>query len=169
MKNKNNYAKQSMPYVILLLVIVGSLVFFRLSQYEVHDLSYDKFMTELQNGEVKKIEITPKNGAGVYYITGSLDGYKSTETFTVNIPLSEGVLDKVMKYVDEDNNIIKMNPDDKGRVKDINNPQYKRYIELNTAEAAQDASKPDKWYIKTKNAIIEAITKFIAKIKSFFS
>ena len=61
MKNKNNYAKQSMPYVILLLVIVGSLVFFRLSQYEVHDLSYDKFMTELQNGEVKKIEITPKN------------------------------------------------------------------------------------------------------------
>ena len=55
MKNKNNYAKQSMPYVILLLVIVGSLVFFRLSQYEVHDLSYDKFMTELQNGEVKKI------------------------------------------------------------------------------------------------------------------
>ena len=62
-----------------------------------------------------------------------------------------------------------MNPDDKGRVKDINNPQYKRYIELNTAEAAQDASKPDKWYIKAKNAIIEAITKFIAKIKSFFS
>ena len=62
MKNKNNYAKQSMPYVILLLVIVGSLVFFRLSQYEVHDLSYDKFMTELQNGEVKKIEITTKNG-----------------------------------------------------------------------------------------------------------
>ena len=109
MKNKNNYAKQSMPYVILLLVIVGSLVFFRLSQYEVHDLSYDKFMTELQNGEVKKIEITPKNGAGVYYITGSLDGYKSTETFTVNIPLSEGVLDKVMKYVDEDNIEVKTN------------------------------------------------------------
>ena len=73
------------------------------------------------------------------------------------------------EYVDEDNNIIKMNPDDKGRVKDINNPQYKRYIELNTAEAAQDASKPDKWYIKAKNAIIEDITKFIAKIKSFFS
>ena len=109
MKNKNVYAKQSMPYVILLLVIVGSLVFFRLSQYEVHDLSYDKFMTELQNGEVKKIEITPKNGAGVYYITGSLDGYKSTETFTVNIPLSEGVLDKVMKYVDEDNIEVKTN------------------------------------------------------------
>ena len=109
MKNRNNYAKQSMPYVILLLVIVGSLVFFRLSQYEVHELTYDKFMTELQNGEVKKIEITPKNGAGVYYITGSLNGYKSTETFTVNIPLSDGVLDKVMKSVEEDNIEVKTN------------------------------------------------------------
>lgn len=73
------------------------------------------------------------------------------------------------EYVDENNNIIKMNPDDKGKVKDINNPQYKRYIELNTAEAHQDTTKSDKWYIKAKNAIIEAITKLVAKIKSFFS
>ena len=62
-----------------------------------------------------------------------------------------------------------MNPDDKGRVKDINNPQYKRYIELNTAEAHQDTTKSNKWYIKAKNAIIEAVTNLVAKIKSFFS
>jgi cell division protease FtsH len=103
MKNKKTYAKQSMPYIILFIVIIAVMVFFNLSQYKVYDFTYDKFITELNNGEVKSIEITPKNSAGVYYITGSLNNYKSTESFSVNVPLSDAILEKVMKYVDEDN------------------------------------------------------------------
>ena len=37
------------------------------------------------------------------------------------------------------------------------------------ANANNNTTKSNKWYIKAKNAIIEAITKLVAKIKSFFS
>lgn len=109
MKNNKNYAKKSMPYIILFLVIIFVMIFFNLSQYKVNEFSYDKFMGELGKGTVETIEITPKNAAGVYYITGSLEGYKKTESFSVNVPLSENVLEKVMKYVDEDNIKVETN------------------------------------------------------------
>ena len=118
MKNKNNYAKQSMPYLLLFLVICGVLVFFHLSKYKVNEFTYDALIKELSNGEVKELTITPKNGSGVYYITGSLNSYSETESFKVNVPLSETVLSRVMKYADEDN--IKVttnnNPENSGFV-----------------------------------------------------
>ena len=118
MKNKNNYAKQSMPYLLLFLVICGLLVFFHLSKYKVNEFTYDALIKELSNGEVKELTITPKNGSGVYYITGSLNSYSETESFKVNVPLSETVLSRVMKYADEDN--IKVttnnNPENSGFV-----------------------------------------------------
>ena len=102
-KNTNSYVKQGMPYLILFLVIVGVMSFFELSQYKVNEFSYDKFVNELDGGNVNKLEITAKNGAGIYYITGTLDSYSSKESFKVNVPLSETVLSKVMEYVEDDN------------------------------------------------------------------
>ncbi len=101
MKNKNNFAKQTMPYILLFMVIMGIMLFYDLSKYTVHNLTYDKFMNNLSEGTVEKIEITPKSKAGVYEITGSLDGYDDNESFKVNTPLSEAVLEKVIKYTDE--------------------------------------------------------------------
>ena len=106
-KNTNSYVKQGMPYLILFLVIVGVMSFFELSQYKVNEFSYDKFVNELDGGNVNKLEITAKNGAGIYYITGTLDSYSSKESFKVNVPLSETVLSKVMEYVEDDNNLEK--------------------------------------------------------------
>ena len=104
MKKNNNYVKQSMPYLVLLLVIVGVMTFYELSQYKVNVFTYDQFISELDKKDVSKLEITAKSGAGVYYITGSLNGYSDKESFEVNAPLSESVVSKVMEYV-ENNNI----------------------------------------------------------------
>jgi cell division protease FtsH len=109
MKNKNNFAKQTMPYILLFIVIMGIMLFYDLSKYTVHDLTYDKFMSNLSDGTVEKIEITPKSKAGVYEITGTLDGYDKNESFKVNTPLSEAVLEKVFKYTDESNVEVKTN------------------------------------------------------------
>ena len=109
MKNKNNFAKQTMPYILLFMVIMGIMLFYDLSKYTVHDLTYDKFMSNLSDGTVEKIEITPKSRAGVYEITGTLDGYDKNESFKVNTPLSEAVLEKVIKYTDESNIEVKTN------------------------------------------------------------
>ncbi len=116
MKKKNNFAKQTLPYLLLFLVIAGVMMFMELSKYTVNDLSYDKFISELSLGNVEKIEITPKSGAGVYYITGSLDGYDKNESFRVNAPLSDAVIEKVMKYTEEDNVevVTNSNPESSG-------------------------------------------------------
>ena len=119
MKNKksnNGYVKQSMPYLVLLVVIVLVLSFFELSQYKVNEFTSDQFLSELENSAVNKLEITAKNGAGIYYITGTLDNYSEKESFKVNVPLSDTVLAKVMEYVENDD--IKLttvpNPENSG-------------------------------------------------------
>src|SRR5574344_1401959 len=109
MKNNKSFAKQSMPYIILFIVMIGVMIFFNLSQYKVNDFTYDEFIKNLSEGNVKTIEITPKNNAGVYSISGSLDSYSKNESFVVNIPLSDEVLAKVMKYADEDSIKVKTN------------------------------------------------------------
>ena len=62
-KNNNNYIKQSMPYLVLLLVIVGIMTLYELSQYKVNVFTYDQFISELDKHDVNKLEITAKSGA----------------------------------------------------------------------------------------------------------
>ena len=102
-KNNNNYIKQSMPYLVLLLVIVGIMTFYELSQYKVNVLTYDQFISELDKHGVNKLEITAKSGAGIYYITGTLNGYSDKESFEVNAPLSESVVNRVTEYAESNN------------------------------------------------------------------
>ena len=102
-KNNNNYIKQSMPYLVLLFVIVGIMTFYELSQYKVNVFTYDQFISELDKHDVNKLEITAKSGAGIYYITGTLNGYSDKESFEVNAPLSESVVNRVTEYAESNN------------------------------------------------------------------
>ena len=102
-KNNNNYIKQSMPYLVLLLVIVGIMTLYELSQYKVNVFTYDQFISELDKHDVNKLEITAKSGAGIYYITGTLNGYSDKESFEVNAPLSESVVNRVTEYAESNN------------------------------------------------------------------
>ena len=102
-KNNSNYIKQSMPYLVLLLVIVGIMTFYELSQYKVNVFTYDQFISELDKQDVNKLEITAKSGAGIYYITGTLNGYSDKESFEVNAPLSESVVNRVTEYAESNN------------------------------------------------------------------
>ncbi len=97
---KNNVTKQSMPYLVLILVILGTLVFYNIGQTKVNKLTYDELITELSKDKVNKIEVTPKSNAGVYYITGTLKDYSKNEEFRVNVPLSESVIDRILSYAD---------------------------------------------------------------------
>ncbi|MDD2504848.1 MAG: hypothetical protein PHF21_01080 [Bacilli bacterium] len=80
MKNKK-YQKQTIPYLLLLVVMIGVLVFYNLSQYKVNTFTYDEFIIELSKQSIKNIEITPKNSAGIYLISGQLKDYSETESF----------------------------------------------------------------------------------------
>ena len=99
-KNNNNVVRQTTPYLILFLVVLGTLVFYNLGQIKVNKLSYDELITELSKDTVTSIEVTPKSNAGVYNIKGKLKDYSKNEEFKVNVPLSETVIEKILSYAD---------------------------------------------------------------------
>ncbi len=107
---RRTYKKQTMPYALLFIVIIGVLVFYNLSQYKVNEFTYNEFINELANEKVESLEITEKSRAGLYFITGKLKDYDETESFKVNVPLSETVLERILAYTTEDENEIKVNP-----------------------------------------------------------
>ena len=106
---KNNVTKQTMPYLILVLVILGTLVFYNMGQTKVNKFTYDELITELSKDTVKSIEVTPKSNAGVYNIKGKLESYSKNEEFRVDVPLSETVIDKVLSYADNNEFEVKTN------------------------------------------------------------
>ncbi len=98
--NKKNINRAFFPYLILALVIIGTLFLFNFSTARVNDFSYDELISELSDGNVEEITITTKSGAGIYDITGKLKNYKDDESFAVKVPLSESVIKKILVYAD---------------------------------------------------------------------
>ena len=110
MKKKNDY-KQAFPYFLLFVVLIGVVIFYNASRYKVNEFTYDQFIGELAKGTVKEIEINPKSSGGVFYITGKLTSYSETESFKVNVPLAETVLERIVKYTDDSNIKVTTNPE----------------------------------------------------------
>lgn len=96
--NKKISTKQTMPYVILIIVIVSVLAMFSFGGTKYNELTYNQLLQEFGNGKVTEIETTEHSGKGIYYITGKLEGYKKNEYFKVNAPLSETVQETLAKY-----------------------------------------------------------------------
>lgn len=98
--SSNSMVKSIAMYGLLLIVMVVAIYYYGASKYVTHDLTYDEFMTKITEGQVEKIDITPKAGSGVYTIEGTLKGYKKTESFKVEVPYSDVVVDKILSYAD---------------------------------------------------------------------
>ena len=94
--NKKNVKKGILPYVFLLLLILGMYYLFGVMNSSVNELSYDEFMKELKNGTVTELKITPRESYGVYDMSGKLKGYKENETFFLKTPLTDSIIDKIV-------------------------------------------------------------------------
>ncbi len=93
---KKNVKKGLMPYVVLLAVIlfVGYLVAF--GGNKVNDITYDKLLSEIKEGNVTEIVITPHSSEGTYKITGKLEGYDEKETFSTTAPLTDAIISQMV-------------------------------------------------------------------------
>ncbi len=89
--NRKVNAKQTMPYVILFIVVALVLFAFTFGNTKFNTLTYNELLGELSKGNVTEITTTEHSGNGIYYITGKLEGYKKNEYFKTNAPLSETV------------------------------------------------------------------------------
>ena len=99
--NNKKVAKQGVPYLILIIMMLGILLTFNLGNRETHEISYNELISELAEDNVKSITISERTSAGVYYITGQLDDYNKNETFKTNVPLSDSVMDRILNYADK--------------------------------------------------------------------
>ena len=94
--NKKEIKKGIVPYVVLIVIMLGVIYFFNILNIKVNDLTYDKFVSSLNNNEVKEIKVIPIIDGGVYNITGKLKDYKENESFKVVVPYSEEVIKQII-------------------------------------------------------------------------
>ena len=94
--NKKNIKKGILPYLLLALLMIGIYYMVVIADKKVNNITYDEFIKSINNNDVSEIEITPKDRAGVYEITGKLRKYAENETFELNAPLTDSVIEKII-------------------------------------------------------------------------
>src|SRR5574344_1065412 len=109
-KKNQEIIKTSLPYFILIIVVVGTLLFYNTARYEVHNITTGELVTAIKETKVTEMTITPKSSESVYYITGKLEGYSTYETFSTKI-IGED-LELVTNYAEQHNlNLYDTNKD----------------------------------------------------------
>jgi cell division protease FtsH len=88
----NRIFRNTIFYLLIFLVIIGVVSFFNGSNEPTNNITYDKFVSHLENGDVQSFSMQPDRG--VYEVRGQLkDG--SNKNFLTYIPNSEKILDKI--------------------------------------------------------------------------
>ena len=101
---KNKKVKQGLlPYVFLLLIMLGVFYFVTIANQKINNLTYSEFMKSLDSSEVTELEVKPRERASIYEVSGKLKNYGKNETFYVRLPLSEQVMKKLVTASDKYN------------------------------------------------------------------
>ena len=105
-RKKNNINKGLVPYVLLLLFIVGCLLFANGMKNKVNEFTYNEFTNYLDKGEISELRIVPKVNTQNYEITGKLKSYDEYESFKLYLPKSDEVLSVILNA--EESNTFKL-------------------------------------------------------------
>ncbi len=88
----NRIFRNTIFYLLIFLVIIGVVSFFNGSNEPTNNITYDSFVSHLENGDVKSFSMQPDRG--VYEVRGVLkEG--ANKNFLTYIPDSQKVLDKI--------------------------------------------------------------------------
>ena len=92
---RRDMKKSIMPYVFLLVFVIGCLIAFNLFNNTIHDLTYDEFIKDLNGGKIEELVITPKVRTETYKLEGKLKDYKDNEIFILYLPFSDEFISKI--------------------------------------------------------------------------
>ena len=112
--NKKEIRKGILPYAALIVIMLLIIYFFNVLNVKVNDLTYDKFVSALNNNEVKDIMVVPSIDGGIYTITGSLKDYKTNESFKTIVPISDEVMKQITSAAEKYEFEIKAEGDPSG-------------------------------------------------------
>ena len=90
-----------MPYVFLLIFIIGCMLLVNLQGSVVKELNASEFMTALEENKIEEITIINKVRSENYEITGKLKDYKENESFKLYLPVSEEFMKKIVAAEEE--------------------------------------------------------------------
>ena len=89
----NRIFRNTIFYLLIFLVVIGVVSFFNGSNQTTEPMSYDTFVTHLDNGEVTSISMQPERG--VYEVRGQLTSYEEDQYFLTYITNNDNVLDRI--------------------------------------------------------------------------
>ena len=108
---KKDIKKGLLPYLLIGIIMLGVFYYFNVINSDKHEFTYDEFIKQLDDGKIKKMEITAKSNGYVYEVVGKLNNYKDDERFEVILPLSEQVMKKIVDAGDSHNFELVVHPD----------------------------------------------------------
>ena len=85
-----------MPYVFLLVFIIGCMILVNIKGTIVKELSASEFMKALDENKITEINIVNKVRSENYEITGKLKEYNDNEYFKLYLPVSEEFMKKIV-------------------------------------------------------------------------
>ena len=96
-QNNQNLKKGMFPYAMLLVIGLALLFFYSMTNDMNKELTYNQFNKELNKNNIKEVVITPSTSAYTYQLNGTLRDAKKGETFSVKTPLSDTIINKIVK------------------------------------------------------------------------
>ena len=106
-RNKKNIS--FMPYILLAVVIVCSYLFLNTLGTKVNTLNYTELVSQINDGNVTEIAVTPRSASGVYVIDGKLSNYSKGETFSVTVPYTDTVISSLYETAESKNLKVETN------------------------------------------------------------
>ena len=106
-RNKRNIS--FMPYILLAVVIVCYYLFLNTLGTKVNTLNYTELVSQINDGNVTEIAVTPRSASGVYVITGKLSNYSKGETFSVTVPYTDTVISSLYETAESKNLKVETN------------------------------------------------------------
>ena len=95
--NRNTWKKGIVPYLFLVLLILGVYYLFSVFNQKVNVFTYQELTSVLEAGTVTEMKITPKSRASVYEISGKLKDYQENEYFFIRVPLTDSVVRNILE------------------------------------------------------------------------
>ena len=94
--NKKTVKKGLLPYLFLLVVILGVMYFFNMANQKVNVITYNDFVNAANDKKITEIVIIPKSNASLYQVEGKMAGYAEGETLIVKVPYSDEVMEQII-------------------------------------------------------------------------
>ena len=99
--NKKTVKRGLLPYLFLIIVILGIMYFVNVANQKVNILTYNEFIGAAKEGKITEIVIVPRSSAGLYELKGKMNDYAENETFLSRVPYSEEIMDKIVTLQEE--------------------------------------------------------------------